>query len=140
MKKILFSTFIFCFLALTASEVFACSCLSDKPEVKEAYEDSAAVFYGKVIKITQKPKSSYLTVKFKVEKAWKNRSGAEIIIQTGQGGGSCGFHFEVGKKYLVYADDDDESALSTSICQRTSGSNADARYLDKIKKPKLFPK
>ncbi|MEP6902271.1 MAG: hypothetical protein ABJA66_11005, partial [Actinomycetota bacterium] len=101
MKKILFSTFIFCFLILSASEVFACTCdlpvgkQSPKKQIKKAYKESMAVFYGEVIEITLKPENFYVTVKFKVEKSWKNQSDSEVIIQTGQGGGDCGYKFEV---------------------------------------------
>jgi hypothetical protein len=35
-------------------------------------------------------------------------------------GGDCGFDFEVGKKYLVYAFKDEAGELSTNICTRTT--------------------
>ena len=112
---------------------------SPKKLIAKAYAESAAVFYGEVIEITRKPENFYVTVKFKVEKVWKNQSTNEVIIQTGQGGGDCGYRFEIGKKYLVYADGD-QTSFSTNICQRTAKSDADSQYLNKLKKPKLFPK
>jgi hypothetical protein len=39
-------------------------------------------------------------------------------VTTGWGNGDCGFDFEVGKEYVVYASD--EGQLETSICSGTS--------------------
>jgi hypothetical protein len=145
MKKLLFLTAFFCFFTLSAGDAFACSCLrpsqqSLSQKVKKSYREAAAVFYGEVTEITQKPENSYVTVKLKVEKSWKNQAGREVVIQTGRGGGGdCGYRFEIGNKYLVYAYRS-ESILETNICLRTSASDADSKYLDKIKKPKLFSK
>src|SRR5258708_4102213 len=41
-------------------------------------------------------------------------------LSTGLGGGDCGFDFEVGKQYLVYAFNDEAGELSTNICTRTT--------------------
>ena len=144
MKKLLFATAVFCFFTLSAGDAFACSCVlpskqSLSKKVKKSYQEAAAVFYGEVTEITQKPENFYVTVKLKVERSWKNQAESEVIIQTGRGGGDCGYRFEIGKKYLVYAYRS-ESTLETNICLRTSASDADSKYLDKIKKPKLFSK
>ncbi|HEY0462219.1 MAG TPA: hypothetical protein VGC97_24005 [Pyrinomonadaceae bacterium] len=143
MKKIIFLTFIFCFLALTASKSFACSCAlpsrSLEKQIAIAYEKSAAVFYGEVVEITRDPEKFYVKVKFKVEKSWKNQIESEVVIQTGEGGGDCGYPFNIGQKYLVYAYGD-KNSLGTNICQRTSPFETDLKYLNKIKKPKLLKK
>jgi hypothetical protein len=145
MKNILLSAIVFCFFTLTASEIFACSCnlpigkQSQSKQVKTAYKAATAVFYSEVVSISKKPENFYVTVKFKVEKSWKSLSEEEVIIKTGIGGGDCGYPFEIGTKYLVYAFSY-QNSLGTNICRRTSPSDADAKYLDKIKKPKLFAK
>lgn len=144
MKKFIFLATVFCFFILSAGDVFACSCAlptkqSLSKQIKRSYQNSTAVFYGEVTEITQKPENYYVTVKLKVERSWKNQAKSEVIIQTGRGGGDCGYRFEIGKKYLVYAHGS-ESSLGTNICSRTSISDADSKYLDKIKKPKLFSK
>ena len=41
-------------------------------------------------------------------------------LSTGLGGGDCGFDFEVGKQYRVYAFKDEAGELSTNICSRTA--------------------
>ncbi len=43
----------------------------------------------------------------------------EIEIVTGQGGGDCGYAFQPGIDYVVYAHLDGEGRLATSICSRT---------------------
>jgi hypothetical protein len=142
MKKILFSLGIFGIFVLGTGKVFACSCVflpEGKKAVATAYKNSTVVFYGKVISISKNTENYYVTVKFKVEKSWKNQSKDELTIQTGQGGGDCGFPFEAGREYLVYAYGNN-TVLETNICQRTSYSDADSTYLNKIKKPRIFAK
>jgi hypothetical protein len=44
----------------------------------------------------------------------------DFVIETGIGGGDCGYRFEPGKSYLVYAWHEDSGELSTNICSSTS--------------------
>ncbi len=143
MNKIIITTFLFAFFTvLSASSVLACSCVpqgsqSIETQVKEAYTNSTAVFVGEVVEVIEKPDVYITEVKFKDVKSWKNEFKDAVVIKTGRGGGDCGYEFEVGKKYLVYADGD-KNKLSTNICTRTSAfeSNKDVAFLDKIKKIK----
>jgi hypothetical protein len=57
-------------------------------------------------------------VKLRVERSWKGPSCTELKVETGRGDGDCGYPFEVGKSYLVYAHKDGE-VLRTNICTRT---------------------
>jgi hypothetical protein len=43
----------------------------------------------------------------------------EIEVATGQGGGDCGYPFQVGTDYVVYARKNAEGQLETGICHRT---------------------
>jgi hypothetical protein len=43
----------------------------------------------------------------------------EIEVLTGFGGGDCGYGFEVGVSYIVYAYKNSDGQLSTGICSRT---------------------
>jgi hypothetical protein len=85
-----------------------------------------------------------------IEKAYKGASVADTIkIWTGFGHGDCGFHFSLGKKYLIYAQDEHkvtythekigrskkelEGIFRTDICRRTAllkESYDDIKYLD----------
>jgi len=142
MNKIIFSIFFSIFLiALTASDVFACSCFQpeDVPiekQVKDAYTKSTLVFVGEVVEIIKKP--DVYSVRFKVEKTWNKNFQKEITVSTAKQSNLCGYSFRVGKKYLVYANGENNN-LSTNICTRTASvvSNKDIAFLNKIKKPKI---
>ena len=48
-----------------------------------------------------------------------DRSQKEIEIVTGQGGGDCGYAFELGVDYVIYAYKNSEGRLETGTCSRT---------------------
>ena len=145
MKKITFYLFgIFAFLLFTNTEIFACSCLpfvdeSVMQQVNRAKKDARAVFSGKVLKVVRKPGSSSVVVKFRAEKSWKGNVSRRISISTGADSALCGFNFEVGKSYLIYAQGTDAKNLQTNICTRTAGlpnAKADLKALGKGRIPK----
>jgi hypothetical protein len=43
----------------------------------------------------------------------------EIEIRTGKGGGDCGYPFQIGQAYVIYAFEDADGQLETGICSRT---------------------
>lgn len=144
MNKIVFIIFFFAFFTvLNTSDIFACSCSlpignkSTKQQVEESYKNSTAVFIGEVVEAIKKPNTYFFQVKLKVDNSWKNDLQGEIILITGQSSGDCGFPFQIGEKYLVYAYGA-KDRLGTNICTRTSvfESNEDVAFLNKIKKIK----
>lgn len=143
MKTIVFSLFLAVFLIiLGASNIFACVCVLPehknlKKQVKENFKESTAVFSGKVIEIIKESKVFSVKVKFKSQNTYKGKFINEVIISTGQGKGDCGYNFEVGKDYLIYAYGE-VNDLETNICTRTAllESNGDLEILNKIKKPR----
>jgi hypothetical protein len=64
-----------------------------------------------------------------------NLTGKVVTVWTDSG--DCGFSFQTGETYLVYADNDEETGqLATSICHRTSrlsDAGADLAYLYYLK-------
>jgi hypothetical protein len=144
MNKIIFSVILSIFLiALTASDIFACSCFQPEgipieKQVKDAYTKSTSVFVGEVVEIIKKPEVYSATVRFKVEKTWNKNFQKEITLLTASESSLCGYTFEVGKKYLVYASENNNN-LTTNICTRTASitSNKDIVFLNKIRKPKI---
>jgi hypothetical protein len=68
---------------------------------------------------TKRVLSGY-TVTFAVDRAWKGEVRHSLVLVTGAGSGDCGFPFEEGKVYLVFARHDDEGALATLACSRTA--------------------
>lgn len=119
----------------------ACTCdlplvnLTLKQQVMKAQKQSQAVFVGKVVQVVQNPEAYGVSVNFLVERVWKGKLSREVTILTGQGGGDCGYRFEVGESYLVYASGSNES-LSTNICHRTAprSEDGDMKILGKGKR------
>ena len=55
-----------------------------------------------------------------MERWWKGGEQTEITVSTAKSGAACGYGFEKGKKYLVYAGKEDKGkALHVSLCGRT---------------------
>jgi hypothetical protein len=61
-----------------------------------------------------------MQVSFEVLHSYRGDQRRPMRLSTGLGGGDCGFDFEVGKRYLVYAFKDEAGELSTSTCTRTT--------------------
>ena len=129
-------------LLLAEVEDFACTCALPFPkpplqkQVRVALNESRAVFSGKVLEVTEDPQTPHVTVRLSVERVWKGSPREEVRILTGRGGGDCGYQFEVGQSYLVYAYRWREGELGTNICQRTaklSEASGDLRVLGRSK-------
>lgn len=97
------------------------------PSPEEALDEADAVFSGEVLEIVENKKffgGSYgRTVHLKVDKNWKGIDESVTSITTGYADGDCGYFFEEGQKYLVYASASNmyvPGTLSTTICHRTT--------------------
>ena len=72
--------------------------------------------------------ASYQRVTLEVSAVWKGPIARETVVFTGSGGGDCGYFFEPGKEYLVYATMPNggspqivpANSLTTGICSRTA--------------------
>ncbi len=98
--------------------VFACSCVADISQ-KDSFNQAKAVFSGKVLSIQDKGR---ISAAIQVEETWKGATAGVVTVATGRDDGDCGFDFQTGEKYLVYAYDasrDYQAGLGTNICQRT---------------------
>jgi hypothetical protein len=104
----------------------ACSCFSGFP-LCQTYWDTPAVFKGTVIEVEEirvpagRPDAYYSKrrVHISVDETFRGNVSGVVPIATGAGGGDCGYNFEEGKSYLVYAYKNDEGQLGTGICTRT---------------------
>jgi hypothetical protein len=59
-----------------------------------------------------------LDVEIQVDRSWKKARCGTVVVQTPSDSAMCGFGFEVGKSYLIYADMQ-KGKLSTNLCSRT---------------------
>jgi len=103
---------------LSARPAYACTCAGGGAPC-QAFFDAPAVFVGKVVSIEERP-GFRRRVHLVVGEAFRGVTSQETDIDTGSGGGDCGYSFKVGESYVVYAyPQKDVQALSTSICTRT---------------------
>src|SRR5437868_10960043 len=58
-------------------------------------------------------------IKFQVKEVFRGDKQDTLDVWTGFGGGDCGFLFQKGETYLVYAGHDGRRRLTTDICSRT---------------------
>jgi hypothetical protein len=99
-------------LLLSAESGFACSCLK-VPSIDESFRDADAVFFGQAVDGSY----SGVEVKFRVERAWKGVSFSEVTVLTSNS--SCGFLFEEGESYVVYASKMSGGEYATGACSGT---------------------
>jgi len=110
-------------LAADARCAWACSCASPSATPIEARDGGAAVFAGRVTDVNTPDPNSYtlfrsMAVTFAVSHVWKGNVGSSIVIGTSRDGASCGYTFDIGQEYLIYAFEY-EGQLVTGICERT---------------------
>jgi hypothetical protein len=143
--RIQFMAAVILALTLGPAPVFGCTCAAPPQKVKTASELAAgtradAIFEGKVesVELRWKLKEAQIGDVIPTVATDLDRDGPVILVSlevlhsyhgdqrklmplsTGLGGGDCGFDFEVGKRYLVYAFKDEAGELSTNICTRTT--------------------
>jgi Tissue inhibitor of metalloproteinase len=107
------------FLTLFQLSAFACKCRQQTIEENMASADH--VFSGKVMKI--KKSQSSLTVFVRVAKQFKGKIRFKTIeITTANEPSACGFGFQKGKEYVIYAHNVEKNLLNTSSCTRTTES------------------
>jgi len=115
----------------------ACDC-AEPPAPKKAFEGATAVFLAEAVKVEVEGQTR--TVTFKVERWWKGGDKQEVIASTHKSGATCGYGFEKGKKYMVYAGAEKDKSLRVSLCSRTrtekqAEESGDFKDLGEGKKP-----
>lgn len=145
---------IFVLILLCAESVSACMC-GGTPSVAEARRNALAVFSGKVIAAGYqkgavhpdgKPAGEELTVRFQVERWWKGNLAREVVLFTEQyrapdfsiSVSTCAYQFEVGKRYIVYANFF-FGRLRAAYCSRTAEierAGEDLKVLGRSKRPR----
>lgn len=106
-----------------ANEARACSCLPPPPPAT-ALERSAAVFVAEVLSVSSLGERGK-EVSVRIERSYKGTSKSTskgtsdtATLLTPSQSAACGRHFEVGKRYLVYAEEVD-GVLRDHLCTRT---------------------
>ncbi|MGG4496054.1 hypothetical protein [Brevibacillus reuszeri] len=127
---VLFAFFVSSSFFFQGIPAHACSCST--PSAQEAIQQSPAIFSGKVTQVketndwcewipfSKQPVRGGFDVVLDVQTTWKGMDQTQVLIFTEDLGLSCGFPFEVGREYLVYASYWDRDVLETHICSRTA--------------------
>lgn len=112
----------------------ACSCAvmggeSERERTREAAKRATAVFSGEVVNI--EPSGSAFSsaapvrVVLDVSRVWKGPAYETLTVETARSGASCGYDFDEGRRYLVYADKSslpeggDTESLQVGLCGAT---------------------
>ena len=139
-------------LASAPFGALACSCVPPGT-VQQEITGSSRVFLGRVAAIKARPSQAdkswlsavvewtdqlfganppmkdrdlpYKQITFVVNQTFKGTPAPTVQLATGMGGGDCGYAFEAGQTYVVYARGKDD-ALEAGICSLT-GPASDPR-------------
>lgn len=142
------------FFIFSINETFACSCIkmneSLSKKVEKAFTQADLIISGKVVEIKivnkarMKSSADPIIYRFEIIKTIKGKIEKEIIEITSEtSGASCGYKFELGKSYLVYARKSthfakmtkNESDFVTSLCDRNQKlSKVHKKELRKLEK------
>lgn len=106
----------------------ACSCAPPGAPRAEL-EHADAVFSGRVVEV--EPEEAQrgfrrLAVRFALDAVWKGvPAGDQLTVWTAEQSAACGYSFEPGEEYLVYAYDADAgelttNELTTNLCSRNA--------------------
>ncbi len=147
--------FLALWLCFAPSSLFACTCSPPSPFesftvrqlVQRAFDKAELVCEGRVESVQDPPnpfapdgtillpvpaRPLRRVVRFRDTTVYKGQKQGTIVIRTGLGCGDCGYGFEVGSAYLVYAYTNEDGNLETNICTRTSladDAGVDLRFL-----------
>lgn len=118
----MYFTLLLGLVVLVAGMTSACSCTLPEP-ASEAFDNADAVFVGTVTNIGSPSVGSDIwganSITFEPSRVFKGQSTSELTIQTWKDTAGCGYPFEEGKEYLVYAQHTAQGH-EVSLCSRTT--------------------
>ena len=129
MRSVVFASLLIGLFTLSP-ETLACECLGGTASGREALPAYSAVFLGYVVNIKLLTSDSPVReneyrfddqaeVTFRVRRSWKGAEQQIVKVLTATQGPACGYPFQVGQYYLVYALQADGPVLRCSTCSPT---------------------
>lgn len=112
-------------IVCAARPVGACVC-ADMGSLADEYHHSSAVFVGRIVsleissKVIDGDTIENMIATFDVERRWKGPSVRRLRVQTCGTQAlvcTCGFNFQLGERYVVFAEG---KPLKTSSCNRNA--------------------
>lgn len=122
--------------AIGPEQASACSC-AFPGTVNEAKQNNDVVFDGTVkgkkepVRLFTKSSADPVTWAFEVHEIWKGKVSPSIEVTSAQSSASCGFEFQEGMRYIVYARNSGDS-LEVSLCSRTALHSAAGQDLAEL--------
>jgi hypothetical protein len=110
------------FMTGGAQPALACSC-PEPPPPEDALDEADAVFTGEVLTVGSAPPdraSARIDVVFDVSEVWDGDVHERQGVTTESHTSMCGYPFEEGREYLVYARTTGEGVLGADLCSRTT--------------------
>jgi len=104
----------------------ACSCTAGAGKPCEEYWGTEGHFVGRAVsvEVVEGAKDFWpRRFQFEVLESFIGVEGPTAEVWTGMGGGDCGFEFQIGKSYLIYAGRTRDGRLHTSICSPTRSAS-----------------
>ena len=145
MTRLLFASFVMLTVLSFPRPASACSCL--QTSVTDAFAQADVVFTGRVVSIrlgnplepgvisTADP----VLIALDVSGYWKGPVSRVITVTTRRSEMSCGFTFQTGRDYLIYAYKG-EAGRTTDLCSRTRSVTKAADDLKSLGVAKVPPK
>ena len=116
----------------SANEFAAAKCAI--PNFERAFENAEAIFVGKVL--SEKSEGRLKTFELEVEKFWKGVEEKKITVNVYENP-RYQAQFKVGKRFLVFAEADDDGKLFDRRCSRTRRMSESENYIMKENLEKL---
>ena len=119
-----------------------CTCGTPPPEI--AFDNSDGVFSGTALSL--ETLDGHDVVRFFVIDSWKGVTSRTIHVAARSSEAECGYAFELGKKYVVFAKEQEDLfvpgfgyPLSTHLCSRTDNYEQAETSLEWLGDPTVTP-
>jgi hypothetical protein len=102
----------------------ACSCTNERTLAQE-FESAAAVFTGRVTAVQPAGDGFNVIVSLTPLLRWKGGLSVPLTLATPENSGICGYAFEIGREYLVFAwpyTISGQQTIFTHLCSRTGSA------------------
>ncbi len=123
MKYIFVAISVLVIIFATSSQIKACSCSWNPNPPCRAYGQADLIFDGIVLAVDRVRTNTNFPLrrraKIKVLRSYKGNSESLVYVYTGDGRSDCGFKFNKGTRYLIYANSY-EGFITTSKCGRNT--------------------
>lgn len=116
MHRLLIFGLLLLMSALGVREAAACSCRMPPPPL-DALAQADAVLAGTVVELEEA--DGHWRVRVRVERNFKGIESGHVTLVTPLSSAACGYTFERGERYLIYAHTVD-AQLQVTLCSRTA--------------------